>query len=257
MSGDGSSSGFPTPPSSGSDNSSGGFTPPQMPGGDTFITKNFFFDLASKNDFSIIGADGKNALPDYISSLNILDGKTADNKCIISKNLAKENDLKEGDTFTVANPENEEETYTLTVAGTFDSSKSTETSNKASNANYIDNKIYVNYATVKEMLDASATLNGDTKVENNDKKLVALSATYEGTFSFKNLTDYNSFKKLVSDKYEVNSEDVEKYNQSVSQLDTLGKYAKYFLIVIFLIGAFVLIIINLFSIRNRKYEIGV
>ena len=63
---------------------------------------------------------------------------------------------------------------------------------------------------------------------------------------------------LVSeDDYSLVSEDVENYEQSVEQLDTLGGYASYFLVVIFIIGAIVLIIINLFSIRDRKYEIGV
>lgn len=257
MSGGGSSSDSHTPPSSGSDSSSGEFTHPQMPSGDTFINKSFFFNMASMNDFTVIGGDGKNAFPEYISSLECLDGESADYKCVISKNLADENELQKGDTFTVVNPENENETYTLTVGGIFDSSKATEGATTSSNAGFTDNKIYVNYATVEEMLKASASLNGEATTEKNDQKLIALSAAYEGTFSFKNLSDFNSFKKLVSDKYEVNSEDVEKYNQSVEQLDELGEYAKYFLIVIFLIGAFVLIIINLFSIRNRKYEIGV
>ncbi|MBR3300266.1 MAG: ABC transporter permease [Clostridia bacterium] len=256
---DNSSGSFPTPPSgdsSGSDGSDRGFDPSQMPGGDTFITKNFFFNMASMNDFTVIGADAS-ALPSYVSSLNCLSTDSADFKCVISKNLAEENELSVGDTFTLKNPENEEETYKFTIAGIADYSESTDDSNTSSNAGFTDNNIYVNYLTVEKIAEDSAALNGDATVENNDKKKVALSASYTGTFVFANLNDFNSFKETVGDKYSVNSEDVDNYNTSVKQLNTLGEYATYFLIVIFVIGGFVLVIINLFSIRNRKYEIGV
>ncbi|MBO4468685.1 MAG: ABC transporter permease, partial [Clostridia bacterium] len=206
------------------------------------------------NDFTLVGADAA-ALPDYVSSLDCLDMTSADFKCVISKKLAEQNSLIEGDTFTLVNPENEEESYTFTIAGIADTSESSEDDNTSSNAAFTDNMIYVSLATTEKICEDSADLNGDATTKRN--KLIALSAQYSGTFVFANLTDYESFKKAVGDDYKVNSEDVDNYNTSVDQLNTLGEYATYFLIVIFIIGAFVLIIINLFSIRNRKYEIGV
>ena len=248
---------IPTMPNAPGGSGSGSFNPSDMPGGDTFITNKFFFNMASMNDFTVVGCDNIKALPSYVASLDSLDMESADGKCVISKNLADENGLKVGDTFTLKNPENDEESYTFTVAGIGDSSESTETEDTSSNAGFTDNTIYVNYAFVKKIVKESSALNGDTKQENNEEKYVALSPTYSGTFTFANLSDYNNFSSSVSDKYKVVSEDVSNYEQSISQLETLGKYATYFLVVIFIIGAFVLVIINLFSIRNRKYEIGV
>ncbi|MBQ2422771.1 MAG: FtsX-like permease family protein, partial [Clostridia bacterium] len=40
-------------------------------------------------------------------------------------------------------------------------------------------------------------------------------------------------------------------------LETLSKLAGYFLIVVLLIGAIILVVLNIFNIRERKYEIGV
>ncbi len=232
-------------------------TPPQMKDGDTFITNKFFFNMASMNDFTVKGCDNENALPDYVSSLNVLDLTSNENNCVISDSLASENELSVGDTFTLINPENKEESYTFTIVGIGDSTKSSDNNDTSSNASFEDNYIYVSYSAVEKIAENSSTLNGDATVENDDKKAIKLTPSYSAKFIFANLTDYNTFNKNAENNYNVISEDVSNYEESISQLKTLGKYATYFLIVIFIIGAFVLIIINLFSIRNRKYEIGV
>lgn len=255
----------PTTPVTPETNSDGtAQAPPQMPdgensregggrGGNTFITNNFFFNMASKNDFTVTGYSDSAAIPDYISELGVINTESTDLTCVISKNLADKNSLTVGSTFTLKNPENEDETYTFTVGGICDTSKSSDTQDTASNASFTDNFIYVSGAALDGIISNSATVN--TADENG--KSAALSAAYNGTFIFANLENYNTFSENLDENYTLVSEDVSNYEQSVKQLETLGKYATYFLIVIFIIGAFVLIIINLFSIRNRKYEIGV
>ena len=47
------------------------------------------------------------------------------------------------------------------------------------------------------------------------------------------------------------------YEQSAQPLENLVKFEGYFLIVILLIGAIILIVLNVFATRERKYEIGV
>ena len=229
-------------------------------GGKTFITNNnFFFNMASMNDFTVTAYNSDSAIPEYISLLNAIASSDEDLNCVISKSLAEENSLTEGDTFTLKNPDNEEEIYTFTVAGIFDSSESTDTQDTSSNAAFTDNYIYISNAAMEKMLSESKETNPETEEtdESNDESTNALSANYKGTFIFANLDDYNKFSESLGDDYTLVSTDVSNYEQSISQLETLGKYATYFLIVIFIIGAFVLVIINLFSIRNRKYEIGV
>ncbi|MCQ2440755.1 MAG: ABC transporter permease, partial [Clostridia bacterium] len=218
-------------------------------GGDTFITNKFFFNMASMNDFTVVGYSDENAIPEYISLLGVLKTDSEELNCIISKNLADENSLETGNSFTLKNPNNEDEVYEFTVVGICDTSKSGDTQDTSSNASFTDNYIYISDTALKNILSASA--NSNTDEEN------VLTATYSGTFIFANLEDYNAFGETLDENYTLVSADVSNYEQSISQLETLGKYATYFLIVIFIIGAFVLIIINLFSIRNRKYEIGV
>ncbi len=229
-------------------------------GGKTFITNNnFFFNMASMNDFTVTAYNTDSTIPGYISSLDAISSDDESLNCVISKSLAEENGLKEGNTFTLKNPDNKEEIYTFTIAGIFDSSESSDAQDTSSNAAFTDNYIYISNAAMEQILAYSAETNPEAESGNesdDSENTKALSANYKGTFIFANLDDYNKFSESLGDDYTLVSTDVSNYEQSISQLETLGKYATYFLIVIFIIGAFVLVIINLFSIRNRKYEIG-
>lgn len=225
--------------------------------GDTFInnfTNNqFFFNMASMNDFTVVGYSANSSMPKYVSELAVLDLNSEDLDCVISKSLAEENDIEVGDTFTLANPDNDEETYKFEVVGICDTTTSTENTDTSSNASYTDNYIHISSKATEKIVTKSAKKN-----KTDDDKENALTPTYSGTYTFHNLTDYETLSKEITETdYALVSEDVENYEKSVEQLDTLGGYATYFLIVIFVIGAVVLIIINLFSIRDRKYEIGV
>ena len=61
----------------------------------------------------------------------------------------------------------------------------------------------------------------------------------------------------IRDRYTVTSSDLQSYQQSIVPLQNLSKFATYFLIVVFVIGAIVLVVLNIFSIRERKQEIGI
>lgn len=225
---------------------------PQMPAGDTFITNQFFFNMGSMNDFTVVGASSLKALPDNVSSLNKIDFNSSDLNCVISSSLAQNNSLKVGSTFTLKNPNNESETYKFTVVGiTEDTSAESSNTNTSSNASFTDNYIYISENAAQKIISSSAA----TNKSNTDN---ALTANYSGTYVFSNLNNYNAFNKILTeDGYSLTSQDIQNYEESINQLQTLGKYATYFIIVIFIIGTFVLVILNLFSIRSRKYEIGV
>lgn len=93
-------------------------------------------------------------------------------------------------------------------------------------------------------------------------KSSALDVNTRGTYSF---ADYSSYQKFESqahkagldDKYTVESQDIRNYERQLQPLDNLSTYAKYFLMIMLVIGAAVLLILTMFSIRERKYEIGV
>lgn len=90
----------------------------------------------------------------------------------------------------------------------------------------------------------------------------ALHAQTRGTYVFENVEAYDKFeaqaRKLgLSDMYTVSSEDVAAYEQSLAPLENLSTYAGYFLAVVLLVGGVILVVLNIYHIRERKYEIGV
>lgn len=83
-----------------------------------------------------------------------------------------------------------------------------------------------------------------------------------GTYAFDSVSDYEKFQDEVkemglSDDYTVSSSDLTSYEESLEPLQHLSEYAGYFLMVILAIGAVILIVLHIFAIRERKYEIGV
>ncbi len=80
---------------------------------------------------------------------------------------------------------------------------------------------------------------------------------------FSNIENYKAFETdvvalgLDDTIYTISSQDVDSYEQSLIPLNNLSNYSLYFLLVVLIIGAAILIIFNLFAARERKYEIGV
>ncbi len=263
----------PTPPENNQSGKAEGVTKPENiedggRGGNTYIThKNeiinnqFFFNMASMNDFTVTGYNSEKAMPDYVSELGVLDLNNNSRNCVISKALAEENELEVGDKFKLANPNNEDETYKFTIVGICNTAQSGDSTDTSSNASFVDNYIHISGSAIDKIVASSEKKNAtneESTDEEETEKSNALSPIYSGTYSFRNRTDYDAMSQIVNeDNYTLVSADVENYEKSVKQLNTLSGYATYFLVVIFVIGAIVLIIINLFSIRDRKYEIGV
>ena len=83
-----------------------------------------------------------------------------------------------------------------------------------------------------------------------------------GTYTFASVDDYEQFEQQaralgLSDDYTVSSSDITSFEQSLLPLENLSQMALYFLLVVLGIGAVILVVLNIFSIRDRKYEIGV
>ena len=76
------------------------------------------------SDFSVVGYNSDSAIKAQLPSLAITEGavfaeNTTDLHCIISSDLALYNNLAVNDQITLTNPNNEEESYTLTVVGIY------------------------------------------------------------------------------------------------------------------------------------------
>lgn len=195
----------------------------------------------NSSSITITGYENDEAMTDFtdgtstITEGNMFDEQTEENQCIIPEDLATYNGVSVGDTISLK--VDDSTTVNFVITGFY--------STTSSNPMNASNTIYTSYNVVKNL---SETYNLDLNVN--------------GTYVFNTVKDFNKFKKEctkkgLSDSYTVTSSDLQAYQQSIVPLQNLSKFATYFLIVIFVIGAIVLVVLNIFSIRERKQEIGI
>lgn len=229
--------------------------------------------MGTQGDFTVIGYSSDAAMTDFINGTStitegtVFDEGTEKLECIISSELATYNSIEVGDTVIITNPNDEDETYELTVVGIFENSQSTVTSGSMmagfSTSTDPANQIYLSYTALKSITTASSE--NATVEEDEDTGITTTTALPEqesGTYVFDTVDDYEAFEKAVyemglDESYIVSSSDVSSYEQSVVPLENLSEMATYFLVVVLAIGAVVLIVLNIFSVRERKYEVGV
>lgn len=195
----------------------------------------------NSSSITVTGYENDEAMTDFtdgtstITEGNMFDEQTEENQCIIPEDLATYNGVSVGDTISLK--VDDSTTVNFVVTGFY--------STTSSNPMNASNTIYTSYNVVKNL---SETYNLDLNVN--------------GTYVFNTVKDFNKFKKEctkkgLSDSYTITSSDLQAYQQSIVPLQNLSKFATYFLIVVFVIGAIVLVVLNIFSIRERKQEIGI
>ena len=206
-----------------------------------------------QGDFNLLGYYDENAMSEFINGTcyltegEMFSENTDEFVCLVTQELATLNDLSVGDQITLCNPNDTEESYTFTISGIY---KNTEMdANTAVAANDPANRILTSYSVVQQILSTSA----------EGEKPVQQSLT--GTYMFSSVSDYDSFETEVrelglSEKYTLTSNDIAQFEQSMLLLDNLKSFAQTFLLITLLIGALVLVVISIFNIRDRKYEIG-
>lgn len=229
--------------------------------------------MGTQGDFTVTGYSSDAAMTDFVEgSSSITDGEmfaegTQDQTCVIHEDLAAYNELEVGDTITLSNPNQESEMYTLTICGIYEK-ETAEDSVSGMMGGFMpgadsSNQIYTSYETLQTILaqsEASATT--ETDATTGRTTTTALQSMLNGTYTFASETDYETFQEEAADMglpdtYTISSQNLNSYQESLKPLQNLSKYAGYFLIVIMVIGAVILIVLHIFSIRERKYEIGV
>ncbi len=217
------------------------------------------FGRGASGDFSLIGYSSDSAMTDFVNgTASIVEGAvfdegTTEPLCVISEELAIYNGIAVGDILTVRNPSQESESHTLTVSGIYTSSENNDFSMSKFGASQDPaNRIYMSADALQAILDTSASTSADTAIEGN------LSAVY----AFADAEDYYTFEEDVrtlglDDSYTVSSNDITAFENSMAPLETLSTMAGWFLIVILIIGGVILVVLNIFNVRERKYEVGV
>ena len=220
----------------------------------------------STGDFTVIGYSSDTAMTNFqngttsVTSGVVFDEATEDLNCIISEELATFNNISVEDVISISNPQNEEEVYELTVVGIYKSSESNDLSGSMFGIGQDPaNKIYLSASALQKIIDASAE--ADEANTDSDEE-TAIKGTLAATYAFADVDSYNAFENEVrelglDEAYTISSSDLSQFENSLRPLNTLSSTAGWFLIVILIIGAAILIVLNIFNVRERKYEIGV
>lgn len=163
------------------------------------------------------------------------------NDCVIETNLAKENDLSIGDTFTMTSSD-DSKSVELTIVGIYEIESTTMEMGRM-NSNPV-NTIYCD-------LSVGQSLSSDEDVIS--------SATYylddpEHVEAFQELAKEKT--DIDFDTYRLTSND-QLFKNNSSSLDNISSFASLFLVVVIIAGCAILCLILALTIRNRYYEIGV
>lgn len=227
------------------------------------------FGFGANGDFTITGYSSYNTMSNFVSGASkITDGKIFDvdsteNQCVISDELASYDKLKVGDTLTLVNPNSTSQTFTFKITGIYkNTSSDTSTGMRFSTAQSAANQIYTTYAALNKVITYT-TANATTSTDNNgNTHTTALTARTSGTYIFASSDAFSKFKSDVkklglSDDYVVSSTDLQNYESSLVPIKNTAKFANTMLLIVLSIGAVILIVLNIFNIRERKYEVGV
>ena len=241
-----------------------------FPGGMGGMMGGMFGGGFSSGDFTVIGYSSDTAMTDFVSgNASILEGGTMfeegteEYNCVISEELALYNGLDVGSTIILTNTALDTETYTLTVMGIYTSSQTNDFSMSMFGTSQDPaNRIYMSANALSAIIAASeassTTVTNDYGYETETK----IEGTLEATYSFADTDAYYAFEDEVralglDESYTVSSSDLTEFENSLAPLNTLGTMAGWFLVVILIIGGVILVVLNIFNVRERKYEVGV
>ncbi|MGV8906405.1 MAG: ABC transporter permease [Acetobacterium sp.] len=226
--------------------------------------------MGTQGDFTITGYSDENAMADFVSGTNqvssgqVFSFDTADMTCLISEELATFNGLSVGSIIQVTNPNAATEVTSLTVAGIYSTTSAAADSGslRFSTASDPANQIYTSYNTLNAICGQSLSVATVGTNTNGAQSTTALRTQENGIYTFSDLTAYENFKADVTamglpSAYTVSSTDVTNYENSLLPLQNLNNFATIFLVLVLLIGGSILVVLNILSMRERKYEIGV
>ncbi|MDR1629221.1 MAG: ABC transporter permease [Oscillospiraceae bacterium] len=224
-----------------------------------------------QGDFSVVGYNSYSAMSDFVSggskitSGEIFDVTSDSNVCVISEELAAFNSLAVGDTIMLTNPDNEEQYFTFTITGVYSytsTSSSDEFGRNFSTAMDPANRIYTSYTALNKFIAYTKENAEVTTDDNGREQTTALSGTTSGTYLFASVEDYEAFAEDaktmgLGDSYTVSSSDLSSYEESLVPIQNTAKFANLMLWVVLAVGGAILVVLNIFNIRERKYEVGV
>jgi putative ABC transport system permease protein len=226
----------------------------------------------SLGDVQVVGYGSEDAMTTFtngaqaITSGTMLDLAAADATCLVTEDFATFNSLQVGDTITLANPAAESETYDLVIAGLYSAGSSTTTTSGFGGRGLTmtdpANQVIVSYPTLAGVAEQSQAVATETTDVTGNSVSTAVTVTVSSTFVFASPDDMAAFDAELragglADAYTLTSTDLDRYNSSLVPLRDLASFATTLLWIVLGVGGVILVVITVFNIRERKYEVGV
>lgn len=173
--------------------------------------------------------------------LTIQDQNT--NNCVIETNLASDNNLKVGDTFTINTTVNNETiTQELTIVGIYE----IQSTNEIGSAHFNNpvNTIYTDLSIGQTLTGSSENITSAIYYLDDPENAEA----FVELAKKKSDIDFDTFSLDANNRL---------YQQNASSLESMQSFAKMFVWIVVIAGSAILCLILALTIRNRYYEIGV
>ena len=237
---------------------------------------------SNQGDFTISANTTMEYLDSFTNSnYTLTDGRlvTSDdantNNCVIETNLASDNDLSVGDTFTITTTVNDETIIQeLTIVGIYEIQSTNEIG--AAHFNNPVNTIYTDLSVGQTLTGSSENITSAIYYLDDPENAEA----FVELAKKKSDIDFDTFSLDANDRlYQQNASslvesrglgDVYKrqdtfsldandrlYQQNASSLESMQSFAKMFVWIVVIAGSAILCLVLALTIRNRYYEIGV
>lgn len=219
----------------------------QMPGGSSSSSNK----TMDSNNFTVTGNTTMAKLSDFTQSNYVLykgrlltSADSGTKNCVIEKNLASDNDLSVGDTFTVTSTDSDgdETTVKLKVVGIYKIKTSSSATNM-SNRQSPYNNIYTSLGTAQKLNGSTTTVSSATYYIDDPDHIEAFEKLAKKTSI--------NWKKFTLDAND------QTYEATVSSLENMAKFSTIFLWVVIIAGSTILALILILTLRSRFYEFGV
>ena len=209
----------------------------------------------SNGDYTIIAYSDVSYNEDFVNGDKkikegtMIDKDNTNNEIVISEELATANSLSVGDTITFKNTNDESITYDLTIVGIYEIVNDTNDGMNRMMGNS-SNQIITNLTVLNNIITDDGT----------DTESYSMFSSISSSFyiDYEDLDEFNNKVKDLglSEYYSIKTNEDE-ITKTLDPIKNITSFSLTFLIIILIVGAIVLTIINLFNIRERKYEIGV
>jgi len=209
--------------------------------------------MLDQNDFTISGNTTMAYLSDFteenyvLKSGRLLTEEDVDTtNCVIETNLAEDNDLEVGSTFTVTstNDDDEEIEVTLKVVGIYEIETTSQMGGMMSNRQNPINQIYTGLSTAQKLNDSTTEISSATYYLDDPDHIEEFKELAESSTDI----DFETYTLDANDQV---------YQRSISSLENMESFATIFLGVVIVAGSAILCLILILTMRSRFYEFGV